>query len=171
MATECSLDFTYSFSNASHVFSYDLCPLFSQHQSFRHEFSEETLPTRTNYVYEIALGKGIKKDGTLPAELQVRFNALHLPSHTHSPPFVIQCPNDSLICMQAVNTRPNHPSEPPRIIQVVPVAIGHTKPNFRITNTTTGTDIQEPHLQLTVRGLEYMGMKQKAVFHVFCDKV
>jgi hypothetical protein len=73
--------------------------------------------------------------------------------------------------MQAINTRPNHPSEPPRIIQVIPVAIDHTKPKFQITNTTTGTDTQEPHLQLTLQGLKYMNIKQKATFHIFCDKV
>ncbi|KAF7761872.1 hypothetical protein Agabi119p4_9864 [Agaricus bisporus var. burnettii] len=150
MAMGCSLDFSYSFSNTSHLLSYDLCPLFSQHPSLRHEISEDTLPTRTNYVYEIALGKGIEKDGTLPEDLQ--------------------CPHDSLVCMRAINTRPNHPSEPPRILQVIPVATRHTKPKFRIAKTTTGTDIQEPHLQLTVQGSEYMGMKQKAVFHIYCDE-
>lgn len=165
----CSLDFSYSFSNTSHLLSYDLCPLFSQHPSLRHEISEDTLPTRTNYVYEIALGKGIEKDGTLPEDLQVRLP--HLLLRIRYSQCLIKCPHDSLVCMRAINTRPNHPSEPPRILQVIPVATRHTKPKFRIAKTTTGTDIQEPHLQLTVQGSEYMGMKQKAVFHIYCDEV
>lgn len=70
-----------------------------------------------------------------------------------------------------INTRPNHPSEPPRILQVVTVASEDIRPKFRLTNTTTGLDLVENHLQLTVYGLQYQGRKQKAVFHLFCDKV
>lgn len=67
----CSLDFHYTFSNASHSLVYDLCPLFSQHQPLKYDIDEDTPPTHTKYAYEIALGNGIRKDGTLPANLQV----------------------------------------------------------------------------------------------------
>ncbi|KAF5349242.1 hypothetical protein D9756_009418 [Leucocoprinus leucothites] len=147
---ECSFNYKYSYSNNTHRLSYDLCPLFLHHQPLTHEIIEDTPPTQTKHIYDIALGVGINKDGTLPAELQ--------------------CPSNSFICLTVINTRPNHPSEPPRILQVVPVSSGDIRPKFRITNTTTGTDIIMDHLQLTVHGLEYMKQKQKAVFHMQCDK-
>ncbi|KXN82741.1 Cytochrome P450 83A1 [Leucoagaricus sp. SymC.cos] len=81
-----------------------------------------------------------------------------------------RCPPNSSVCLTVINTRPTHPSEPPRILQVVPVASGDMRPKFRTTNTTTGTDIKEDHLQLTVHGLQYMRQKQKAVFHLHCDE-
>lgn len=70
MTPECSLDYQYSYSNATHRLAYDLCPLFIQYQALKYEMDEETPPTRTKYVYEIALGKGLKRDGTLPMDLQ-----------------------------------------------------------------------------------------------------
>lgn len=73
--------------------------------------------------------------------------------------------------MTVINTRPDHPSEFARILQVVPVASSNAKPKFRVMNTTTGLDSVENHLQLTVRGLKYMKQRQKAIFHMFCDKV
>ncbi|KAL9709984.1 hypothetical protein Ac2012v2_007044 [Leucoagaricus gongylophorus] len=144
----CPFNYKWHYFNNTHHLSYDLCPLFLYHQSLKHEIIEETPPTQTRNIYDIALGTGLSKDGTLPANLQ--------------------CPPASFICLTVVNTRPDHPSEPPRILQVVPVASGDIRPRFRSTNTTTGADLLETHLQLTVHGLLYMKQKQRAVFHMQC---
>ncbi len=169
MPEECSVNWHHTYSNGTHQLFYDLCPLFLQHRAFKHEVDEETPPTYTKYVYDIALGGGVKKDGTLPAYLQVRDNFIMSPSFILMP--TLECPPNSFICLTVTNTRPNHPSEPPRILQVVTVASEKFRPKFRLTNTTTGSDLVGTHLQLTVHGLQYQGQNQKAVFHMFCDKV
>ncbi|KAF9444925.1 hypothetical protein P691DRAFT_711143 [Macrolepiota fuliginosa MF-IS2] len=150
MTAECSFDYQHNYSNTTHSLTYNLCPLFLRYESFKHELDEDTPPTHTKYVYEIALGRGIEKDGTLPTDLQ--------------------CPSTSLVCLTVINTRPNHPSEPARIIQVVSAASGDVHPKFRVTNTTNGVDHEENHLQLTVYGPQYMEQRQKAIFHMVCDK-
>ena len=94
---------------------------------------------------------------------------LHLTSEKTQ--ILLQCPPASFICLTVVNTRPDHPSEPPRILQVVPVASGDIRPKFRSTNTTTDADLLETHLQLTVHGLLNMKQKQRAVFHMQCVEV
>ncbi|KAJ3509912.1 hypothetical protein NLJ89_g4964 [Agrocybe chaxingu] len=90
---------------------YHLCPILSwlPHDSKSKKKIqivnyEETAPTRTRYVYDIALlgSGGLERDGTLPASLQ--------------------CPEGTMICLTVINTRPEHPAEPSRILQVVPVA-------------------------------------------------
>lgn len=79
MPEKCSINWAHTYTNATHQLTYDLCPLFLKHQAFKHEVDEETPPTHTKHAYEIALGKGIRKDGTLPADLQVRNILLNYP--------------------------------------------------------------------------------------------
>jgi hypothetical protein len=167
---ECSFNYQYSYSNNTHHLAYNLCPLFSRHQSLKHEIVEDTPPTQTKYIYDMALGKGIKKDGTLPVDLQVIVIPLKVTNVVLNS-MTSKCPSNSFICLTVINTRPSHLSEPPRILQVVPVSSGEIRPKFRIINMSTGVDIQETHLQLTVHGLQYMKQNQKAVFHMQCDEV
>jgi hypothetical protein len=72
----CYIDYKHTYSNTTHTLTYDFCPLFLQNQLIKHEVIEDTPPTQTRYVYDIALGSGIKRDGTLPAELQVRVTSI-----------------------------------------------------------------------------------------------
>ncbi|KAJ6598830.1 hypothetical protein DFH09DRAFT_16447 [Mycena vulgaris] len=80
---------------------FDLCPLFTG-TSINVSVSEATPPTYTTHRYAVGLGAPLKRDGTLPLELQ--------------------CPAGTWICLTVMNTWPSHPSVPLRILQVVPVA-------------------------------------------------
>ncbi|KAF9456957.1 hypothetical protein BDZ94DRAFT_1143969, partial [Collybia nuda] len=80
-----------------------LCPLLKARAgNFDISIEEETPPTHTQRKYALGFGGALKWDGTLPAELQ--------------------CPEGSRICLTVINTRPNHPTEPSRILQVIPIA-------------------------------------------------
>ncbi|EEB94956.1 hypothetical protein MPER_06152, partial [Moniliophthora perniciosa FA553] len=84
---------------------YDICRLLQS--NVRHRkllIPEETPPTLTTNKYEIGLAGPLKRDGTLPQDLQ--------------------CPDGTWICLTVSNTRPKHPSELERILQVVPIAGG-----------------------------------------------
>lgn len=54
-------------------YTFNLCPLFDPDHSIYVKVTDSTPPTRTERVYEMVLGGGgLKRDGTLPMELQVR---------------------------------------------------------------------------------------------------
>ncbi|KAJ7284049.1 hypothetical protein C8J57DRAFT_1001350, partial [Mycena rebaudengoi] len=82
---------------------FDLCPILSG-PTVLIPFAEDTPPTHTTHEYSIGMGGPLRRDLTLPAELQ--------------------CPEGTWICLIVSNMRPSHPSEPTRILQVVPVAGG-----------------------------------------------
>ncbi|KAL0571026.1 hypothetical protein V5O48_010932 [Marasmius crinis-equi] len=74
-----------------------------------------------------------------------------------------------------MNTRPDHPSEPSRILQVVPVAgfgtniQGETdglNPKFKVLRDETTS---QTSLRMTLHGGGYTGQKQKAAFVFRCD--
>lgn len=68
-----------------------------------------------------------------------------------------------------INTRPNHPSEPSRILQVVPVvAEKNLDPKERLLDVTA--DNPNPFLQLTLHGGNYLDRKQKATLQFECDQ-
>ncbi|KAF9256379.1 hypothetical protein L218DRAFT_966382 [Marasmius fiardii PR-910] len=146
-------------------FKYDLCPLLQSHtRHMKLTISEDTPPTLTRKTYEISLEGALKRDGTLPAELQ--------------------CPGGTWICLTVVNTRPNHPSEPSRILQVVPVAgsssitrieqkTDELVPKFKLVRTNNESDGDpgsDPSLRMTLHGGTYTGQKQKAAFLFECDR-
>ncbi|KAG5652693.1 hypothetical protein H0H81_004078 [Sphagnurus paluster] len=128
-------------------FEFDLCPLIEAHsERFDIAIDEETPPTCTKKVYAVSLGGALKTDGTLPAELQ--------------------CPEGTRICLTVVNTRPDHPSEPSRVLQVIPVAGADLDPR-----AVLGDKVSEhAPLQLTLHGGLYMQQKQRATFIFHCDQ-
>ena len=64
-------EFPCSFKLDSHDF--DLCPLVaSQTNPIEITVKEETPPTRTISTYRISVNGALKRDGTLPNDLQVR---------------------------------------------------------------------------------------------------
>ncbi|KAJ7498694.1 autophagy-related protein 27-domain-containing protein [Mycena latifolia] len=127
---------------------FNLCPLFTKASTVS-EFAESTPPTQTTHRYNISLGAPLKPDGTLPSELQ--------------------CPEGTWICLIVVNTRPSRPSEPPRILQVVPVAgdLG-LNPKAKLLAKANDKDLHAP-LQVTLHGGHYNGRSQKASFQLHCD--
>ncbi|KAF8068033.1 autophagy-related protein 27-domain-containing protein [Lyophyllum atratum] len=128
---------------------FDLCPLFVAHPTpFNVIIDEETPPTRTKNVYMMSLGGPLRRDGTLPAELQ--------------------CPKGTRICLTVVNTRPNHPSEPSRVIQVIPVVGADTNVKAILGKKENEDDHHAP-LQVTLHGGSYMKQNQKATFLYHCD--
>ncbi|KAK7034674.1 hypothetical protein VNI00_012316 [Paramarasmius palmivorus] len=131
---------------------YDICPLLQS--NIRHRklsIPEETPPTLTTNTYEINLQGALKRDGTLPQDLQ--------------------CPEGTWICLTVTNTRPKHPSEPIRILQVVPVAGGTSdeelRPKYKLVKSR---ESPESTLQLTLHGGTYNGKRQKAAFIFSCDR-
>ncbi|KAF5383261.1 hypothetical protein D9615_004829 [Tricholomella constricta] len=128
---------------------FDLCPLFQAHSAaFDITIDEETPPTHTKHVYAVSFGGPLKRDGTLPAELQ--------------------CPEGTRICLTVVNTRPNHPSEPPRILQVIPVVGADLSPKAVLGKKVNAEDHHAP-LQVTLHGGSYIHQSQKATFLFHCD--
>ncbi|KAJ6628880.1 autophagy-related protein 27-domain-containing protein [Mycena sp. CBHHK59/15] len=127
---------------------FDLCPVFAG-PSTSVSFAEDTPPTHTAQVYAIGLGAPLDRDVTLPAELQ--------------------CPEGTWICLTVVNTRPSHPSEPSRILQVVPVAneLG-LNPKAKLLAKVDADDTHDP-LQITLHGGSYNHQSQKASFQFHCD--
>jgi len=61
-----------------------------------------------------------------------------------------------------INTRPDHPSEPPRILQVVPVA------NFE-DSKPIATSLETNQVQVALHGGKYLMKKQKAIFLYHCQ--
>ncbi|KAF8157139.1 autophagy-related protein 27-domain-containing protein [Crassisporium funariophilum] len=129
------------------LLKYDLCPLLpsnSKGQKLRVTVDESTPPTHTQHIYDVALfgTNGLERDGTLPSDLQ--------------------CPEGTWVCLTVINTRPNHPSEPSRILQIIPVAsLSNIK--AKAIHTT------EDQLQVTFHGGMYNNRKQKAQFRFECN--
>ncbi|TFK98533.1 hypothetical protein BDV98DRAFT_206981 [Pterulicium gracile] len=112
-------------------------------------------------------GGGLKRDGTLPMELQ--------------------CPENTWICLTVTNTRPSHPSEPTRVLQVVPVAGDlhldprhcRVDPTSRLELETANCSSQEgasaqleegpSALVVNLHGGFYTLHLQKAQFKFICD--
>lgn len=56
---------------------FDLCPLIDAHSTpFEIIIDKDTPPTHTKHIYAVSLGGPLKRDMTLPAELQVRGSSL-----------------------------------------------------------------------------------------------
>ncbi|KAJ6490349.1 autophagy-related protein 27-domain-containing protein [Mycena vitilis] len=127
---------------------FDLCPLF-RGSSTTIAFVENTPPTTTAHRYAVGLGAPLKRDVTLPSELQ--------------------CPEGTWICLTVLNTRPNRPSEPTRILQVVPVAgSARLDPRAKMLAKVHDNDLHEP-LQVTLHGGQYNRRAQTASFQFHCD--
>ncbi|KAF9555645.1 hypothetical protein CPC08DRAFT_765800 [Agrocybe pediades] len=131
-------------------FHFNLCPLWSAREKEKKVITviidEDTPPTHTQYVYKIARIGATFWDTTLPAELQ--------------------CPEGSWVCLTVINTRPDHPSEPQRILQVVPVAnFAESKP---IGALQVGADNRHD-IKVALHGGKYQAKKHKALFKFKCD--
>ncbi|KAJ7180334.1 autophagy-related protein 27-domain-containing protein [Mycena crocata] len=127
---------------------FNLCPLFSGTPTSV-SFAEDTPPTHTAYHYAVSLGAPLKLDATLPSQLQ--------------------CPSGTWICLKVVNTRLDHPSEPSRVLQVVPVAGGSKlNPKAKLVAKAHVDDLHTP-LQVTLHGDLYNRQSQKASFQFHCD--
>ncbi|KAF7355517.1 Autophagy-related protein 27 [Mycena sanguinolenta] len=138
----------YSCSFTLDSLEFDLCPLYMfSGESTSISFAEETPPTLTTQRYD--LGAPLKPDTTLPAKLQ--------------------CPEGTWICLTVENTRPDHDSEPMRILQVVPVARAQgLNPKAKMLSKVQADDLHEP-LQITLHGGLYNDRSQMASFEFHCD--
>ncbi|KAJ8701529.1 hypothetical protein PTI98_000297 [Pleurotus ostreatus] len=161
-ATPTTLPCTFSFAN--NKLRYNLCPLLHRHKGITGEKTievdprpikirivEETPPTRTTSVYSIGLRSALDWNGTLPAELQ--------------------CPKGTWICLIVENTRPSHPSEPKRRLQVIPVA-GAPKlaPRAQLgKRRIPETNDTETIVQYLIHGGSYTDRPQMAYFQFICD--
>ncbi|KAF7301878.1 Autophagy-related protein 27 [Mycena indigotica] len=129
---------------------FNLCPLLNKPGTeLDISFSQLTPPTNTSYRYTLGLGTPIQRDVTLPADLQ--------------------CEEGTYLCLVVLNTRPNHPSEPARYLQVVPIATTTSlNPKAKLLEKALPGDLHEP-MQLTLHGGLYNGLSQKAAFIFHCD--
>ncbi|KAF8997594.1 autophagy-related protein 27-domain-containing protein [Cyathus striatus] len=148
-----SLTCEYTHNSPPLVLTYDLCPLPSPSSSSSQlhlPYEGETPPTRTSYIYDIALRPGgVEFDKTLPADLQ--------------------CEKGTWACLTVLNTRPDHPSETKRILQIIPLATeAHLHPQSKLVSLTAKE--KEETLQLAMHGGMYMGQRQKIVFRFLCSK-
>ncbi|KAJ6515647.1 autophagy-related protein 27-domain-containing protein [Mycena sanguinolenta] len=127
---------------------FDLCPLYMfSGKSTSISFDEETPPTLNTNRYDF--GAPLKRDTQLPAEAQ--------------------CPEGTWICLTVENTRPNHESEPMRIIKVIPVAREQgLNPKAKMLNKVQPDDLHEP-LQVILHGGLYRHQSQMASFEFHCD--
>ncbi|TRM59496.1 hypothetical protein BD626DRAFT_507308 [Schizophyllum amplum] len=121
---------------------YNLCPLLSGSEPLTITSHESTPPTHTDYTYTIGRGAPLQRDRTLPDELQ--------------------CGEGTWVCLQVINSRPSHPSEPPRVLQVVPIAVA---PDLRPTARRVD---EKDALRIAVHGGLYNNKPQKAVFDFVC---
>ncbi|TRM55771.1 hypothetical protein BD626DRAFT_522398 [Schizophyllum amplum] len=121
---------------------YNLCPLLSGPEPLTITSHESTPPTHTDYTYTIGRSAPLQRDRTLPDELQ--------------------CGEGTWVCLQVINSRPSHPSEPPRVLQVVPIAVA---PDLR--PTARRVDGKNA-LRIAVHGGIYNNKPQKAVFDFVC---
>lgn len=139
-----------SFQIDNHLF--DLCPITASHPGpLTINLDEETPPTRTRSTYSISLDGPLKRNGTLPAELQ--------------------CPDRTWICLTVTNARPNRPSEPTRVTNVIPIAVDpNLNPTVKL-GAKAKLDDRHPPLQVTLHGGSYTSrnVKQKATFQFVCD--
>ncbi|KAJ7579064.1 autophagy-related protein 27-domain-containing protein [Mycena floridula] len=127
-------------------YSYDLCPLIQRADELQVTKDIDTPPTHTKNTYRIGLGGPLRRNGELP------------PAE--------QCPEGTWICLSVTNTRPDHPSEPTRILQVVPVAAADgLRPTATIDHSN---DI--PFLVVTLNGGSYLDEAQRARFRFHCDR-
>ncbi|KAK0203938.1 autophagy-related protein 27-domain-containing protein [Desarmillaria ectypa] len=136
-----------SFQIDNHMF--DLCPIIASHLGpLTISLDEETPPTRTRSTYSISLNGPLKRDGTLPAELQ--------------------CLDGTWICLTVTNERPNRPSEPIRVTNVIPIAVDS---NLNPTAKLGAMAKLDAPLQVTLHGGPYTSrnVKQKATFQFVCD--
>ncbi|KAF8195642.1 hypothetical protein K438DRAFT_779396 [Mycena galopus ATCC 62051] len=147
---------------------FNLCPLFSVNSApISFGFGEATPPTFTAYRYQ--LGVPLKRDTSLPAELQCPEGSIARNCRSLN--------NNSLhkgtwICLTVENRRPGSPSEEPlRILQVVPVAGNQDlglNPQAKMLAKVQPDDLHEP-LQVTLHGGLYKQQPQKASFEFHCD--
>ncbi|KAH8830600.1 autophagy-related protein 27-domain-containing protein [Flagelloscypha sp. PMI_526] len=129
--------------------SFDLCQLWNN-GPFELAWIKETPPTRTEYRYSFDLGSPLVRDRTFPSDLQ--------------------CLEDTHICLRVINTRPNHPLEPARILQVVPIAtIAGFRPTAKLSDKATDIVNHRKPLILSLHGGIYNEEKQKASIYFYCD--
>ncbi|KAL1741355.1 hypothetical protein HDZ31DRAFT_67012 [Schizophyllum fasciatum] len=145
-----TLPCSFTLDSAGQASHYDLCPLLRGADTLRITSHEDTPPTRTEFTYTLGLGEAIKRDKTLPAELQ--------------------CGEGTWVCLQVINSRPSHPSEPPRVLQVVPVA---GEPGLRPTAKLVNRKVKEAEgevavLRVVLHGGRYTERSQKAVLDFIC---
>ncbi|KAK0444552.1 uncharacterized protein EV420DRAFT_1002653 [Desarmillaria tabescens] len=160
-ALQCSLQID------NHLF--DLCPLVASHPGpLTISLDEETPPTRTRNTYSISLNGPLKRDGTLPAELQV--SLAYFTGETRVL-IIYECPDGTWICLTVTNARPNRPSEPIRVTNVIPIAVDpNLNPTVKFGAKAKLDDYHAP-LQVTLHGGSYTSrnVKQKATFQFVCD--
>ncbi|KAF9049607.1 hypothetical protein BDZ89DRAFT_1126561 [Hymenopellis radicata] len=133
-------------------FVFDLCPVVKSHSTsspITVSLQEDTPPTRTKSTYTISVNGALKRDGTLPAELQ--------------------CPPETWICLEVSNSQPNRPSVPDRITQIVPIAVSpNLSPRAKFGPKINAEDRHAP-LQVTLHGGLYTTRQQKASIQFICD--
>ncbi|KIY67556.1 hypothetical protein CYLTODRAFT_375893 [Cylindrobasidium torrendii FP15055 ss-10] len=130
-------------------FAFDLCPLVRGRNAIALNVEEDTPPTKTTSRYSISVDGSLIRDRTLPKDLT--------------------CPDDTWICLEVSNTRPNRPSEPERITQIVPIAIGSKLvPKAKFGIKRHESDVHAP-LRVILHGGTYTGRRQKALFEFVCD--
>ncbi|KAL1679621.1 hypothetical protein EV122DRAFT_277012 [Schizophyllum commune] len=129
---------------------YDLCPLLGGTDPLTITSHEETPPTQTDHTYTVGRGAPVQRDRTMPDELQ--------------------CAEGTWVCLQVINSRPNHPSEPPRVLQVVPVAgePGLRPTAKRVQRKLRDSDTEVEALRVVLHGGSYTSRPQKAVFDFIC---
>ncbi|KDQ53930.1 hypothetical protein JAAARDRAFT_38901 [Jaapia argillacea MUCL 33604] len=138
---------------------YDLCPIFTPQHDDKPivvAFGQKTPPTITRTEYRIALGGALKTNESLPEHEQ--------------------CPDGTWICLMTYNRRPEHRSEPPRILQVIPVAgslkldkdLGYWS-GLNATAELGKTEDRHPALNLRLHGGYYVDKPHKALFNFICD--
>ncbi|KAI5888292.1 uncharacterized protein SCHCODRAFT_02512078 [Schizophyllum commune H4-8] len=129
---------------------FDLCPLLGGTDPLTITSHEETPPTHTDYTYTVGRGAPVQRDRTMPDELQ--------------------CAEGTWVCLQVINSRPNHPSEPPRVLQVVPVAgePGLRPTAKRVQRKLRDSDTEVDALRVVLHGGSYTSRSQKAVFDFIC---
>ncbi|THH17934.1 hypothetical protein EW146_g2971 [Bondarzewia mesenterica] len=145
--------------------NYNLCPLFNGVRGRRKtmEFENQTPPTVTKVVYDLSLDGPLERNTTLPEHEQV------------VPMFI------STTCKRitaAINRRPDHRSEAPRILQVVPVvanfskkALSPSSERFAV-HAMLGKASDEhmpPPLWIHLTGGHYVDKPQKGLIHFICD--
>lgn len=155
-----SLVKTCDFKIGGHHFK--LCPLFEGDWKSRFkqlEWEEQTPPTVTKTVYKMNLAGPLKVDQTLPEHEQ--------------------CPPGTWVCKTTINTRPDHRSEAPRILSVVPV-VGDIEENknqeeqFGVfaqfgQSWSQRPDDDLPPLWIRMQGGSYVNEPQRALINLRCN--
>ncbi|KAI0795025.1 autophagy-related protein 27-domain-containing protein [Abortiporus biennis] len=138
--------------------SFDLCPLLKGNgdKGWRIAFENQTPPTVDETVYRFSL------TGRLPMIRDVSKDE--------------QCPDGSWACMIKYNRRPQHPDEPRRITQIIPVAGA-----IQVNETTTSRlgifahmspgreDAKHDILHLRMSGGHYVSRRQSLDIMMYCD--